>query len=86
VSLLRSSYTSRIFDECSELANFQLPEGEIVVLSGRHYCWISLDEDGCIYVPRETLGKYGVKLGDRLLLVRGSRFCVSFLCERFVNC
>lgn len=77
-SLLKNSVLSRLLDENPKLASFQLPEGETIKVAGRAYCWVTLNSDGCIIVPLETLKQYGVNAGDPLLSVRGSRFALAF--------
>jgi bifunctional DNA-binding transcriptional regulator/antitoxin component of YhaV-PrlF toxin-antitoxin module len=78
VSLLENSRLSRILDESPQLADFQLPEGKTVKIAGKPCCWVTLNNDGCIVVPLETLKQYGVNMGDRLLSVRGSCLALGF--------
>ena len=77
-SLLKNSVLSRPLDENPRLASFQLPEGETVTVAGKPYCWVTVNADGCITVPLETLKQYGVNAEDHLLLVRGSCFALAF--------
>jgi len=77
-SLLKNSVLSRPLDENPKLASFQLPEGETITVNGKPYCWVTLNTDGSITVPLETLKQYGVNAGDRLLSVRGSCFALAF--------
>ncbi len=60
-----------------ELAKFQLPECAVVDYKGRPYSWTTL-RDGAIRVPPETLQHYGVQIGDKLLVIRGSDLAVGF--------
>jgi hypothetical protein len=78
VSLLKNSRLSRILEENPELAGFQLPEGETILVTGKPCCWVTLNTDGCITGPLETLKEYGVKVGDLLLSVRGSSLALGF--------
>jgi hypothetical protein len=78
VALLKNSRLSVILDENPQLAGFQLPEGEAVKIAGKPYCWVTLNTDGSIVVPLETLKEYGVNPGDHLLSVRGSRLALGF--------
>jgi hypothetical protein len=77
-SLLKNSVLLRPLDENPQLSSFQLPEGGTVTVAGKPYCWVTLNTDGCITVPLETLKQYGVNAGDRLLSVRGSCFALAF--------
>lgn len=77
-SLLENSVLLRPLDDNPQLASFQLPEGEVITVAGKPYCWVTLNTDGCITVPLKTLKQYGVQAGDRLLSVRGSCFALAF--------
>jgi bifunctional DNA-binding transcriptional regulator/antitoxin component of YhaV-PrlF toxin-antitoxin module len=60
-----------------DLGNFQLPEGAIVDYQGRLFSWVEM-RDSVIQVPAETLQRYGVYIGDRLLVIRGSDLGPAF--------
>ncbi len=60
-----------------ELGNFQLPEGAIVDYRGRLFSWVEM-RDSVIQVPAETLQRYGVRIGGRLLVIRGSDLGPAF--------
>ncbi|MCW4015366.1 MAG: hypothetical protein NWF06_03270 [Candidatus Bathyarchaeota archaeon] len=77
-TLLQNSPLSRILDENSKLASFQLPEAKTITVAGKPCCWVTLNKNGCIVVPLETLKQYGVTVGDRLLSVRGSSLGLGF--------
>ena len=78
-SLLKTSRLSVILDENPGLAGFQLPEGEVMTIGGKPYCWVRLSGSGCFTVPLDTLKRYGVDAGDLLLSVRGSRLALGFI-------
>jgi hypothetical protein len=79
IDLLKNSRLSIIFDENPELASFQLPEEANIMIARKHCCcWISLNRDGSIVPNLETLRRYGVNFGDRLLLVKGSQYALAF--------
>ena len=77
--LLKKSKLSFLLDRLPRLAKFELQQGETVTVGTKNYCWVPLNSDGTITVPKETLKKYGVKVGDRLLSVRGSCLALSFI-------
>jgi hypothetical protein len=62
---------------CPELGAFRASEGEVVDCRGRPFCWVQL-RDGCIDVPPATLQEYGVRVGDKLLVIRGSGLGIGF--------
>ncbi len=80
-SLLKNSQLSVILDKNPQLAGFQLPEGETVTVGTRTYCWVKLNSKGEFFVPAETLKAYGVSLGDRLLVGRGSGLALAFIAK-----
>jgi bifunctional DNA-binding transcriptional regulator/antitoxin component of YhaV-PrlF toxin-antitoxin module len=80
-SLLKNSRLSVILDENPKLAGFQLPEGKTVTVGTRTYCWVKLNSKGEFVVPAETLREYGVNLGDRLLVGRGSGLALAFIAK-----
>ncbi len=77
--LLKKSKLSFLLDREPRIANFQLQEGETVRVGTKNYCWVHLNSNGTITVPKETLKKYDVNLGDQLLSVRGSSLALSFI-------
>jgi len=80
-SLLKNSRLSVILDGEPRLAEFQLREGETVTVGTRTYCWVKLNGKGEFVVPVETLKAYGVNLGDRLLVGRGSGLALAFIAK-----
>jgi bifunctional DNA-binding transcriptional regulator/antitoxin component of YhaV-PrlF toxin-antitoxin module len=55
----------------------RVPAGEVVEYKGKPYCWVELRKGG-VSVPPSTLQRYGVRLGDRLLVIRGSGLAIGF--------
>jgi bifunctional DNA-binding transcriptional regulator/antitoxin component of YhaV-PrlF toxin-antitoxin module len=71
---------SRLGDMAGPLprhSGFHTPEGEVSEVEGKPRCWVRL-RDGGISLPLRTLAKYGLRVGDKLLVVRGSRLAVAF--------
>ena len=79
IGKLKNSSLSIILNENPRLAKFQIPEGDILEFKGKNYCWVRFHEDGTIIIPETTLKRYGVKLGDSLLVVRGSNLAIGFI-------
>jgi hypothetical protein len=78
LSLLKNSALFRILENNPKLANFELAEGEIILISGKPCCWVMLDTNGYIVVPLQSLKKFDVTTGNLLLSVRGSRLGLGF--------
>jgi bifunctional DNA-binding transcriptional regulator/antitoxin component of YhaV-PrlF toxin-antitoxin module len=75
-SLSRSPLRA-VLDDCSARGIFQKPAGEIIQRKGKAYCWVEL-RDGGVSIPPAALAKYGIRIGDRLLVIRGSGLAVGF--------
>lgn len=74
---MKKSPISGVMTACPELEEQKAPEGKVVMYKYKPYCWIRL-RDGCVTIPPETLGRYGVSTGDKLLVIRGSGLAVGF--------
>jgi bifunctional DNA-binding transcriptional regulator/antitoxin component of YhaV-PrlF toxin-antitoxin module len=79
--MLKNSRLSVMLDSEPRLAEFRLREGETVTVGTRTCCWVKLNSKGEIFVPAETLKAYGVNLGDRLLVGRGSGLALAFIAK-----
>lgn len=69
-----------VLKDCPQLGGFLIPEGEIIEYKGRPYAWACL-RGGAISVPPRTLERFGVHIGDRLAVIRGSGLAVSFIVQ-----
>ncbi|MBN2357192.1 hypothetical protein JXO59_13840 [candidate division KSB1 bacterium] len=77
VEMLEKSPLGSVLSAHPKLRQFQLPAGEIVLLGNKPYCWVPL-QNGLVVVPPQTMKKYGVNIGDRLLVIRGSGLALGF--------
>jgi bifunctional DNA-binding transcriptional regulator/antitoxin component of YhaV-PrlF toxin-antitoxin module len=59
------------------LGKLQMPEGEVVEYKGKPYCWVEL-RNGGVTIPPRTLEKYGIKIGEKILVIRGSGLAIGF--------
>jgi bifunctional DNA-binding transcriptional regulator/antitoxin component of YhaV-PrlF toxin-antitoxin module len=66
-----------VMEAHSEWREFRIPKGQVVEIKGKPYCWVEL-HNGSIEVPPATLEKYGIGIGDRLLVIRGSSLAIGF--------
>jgi hypothetical protein len=62
VELLANSVFSAVLSENPQLTEFQIAEGAATEIRGKTYCWVKMNRDGSIFVPEETLKKYGLPL------------------------
>jgi len=74
---LGRSPLGRVLGVCTELADSSVPEGDLVVCEGKPYCWVQLRSGG-IAISLKTLERYGIRSGDRLLVIRGSGLAIGF--------
>jgi hypothetical protein len=66
-----------VLEENPELKEFHIPEGQVVEHQGRPYCWVQLRR-GAVRLAPQTLACYGIRNGDRLLVIRGSGLALGF--------
>jgi bifunctional DNA-binding transcriptional regulator/antitoxin component of YhaV-PrlF toxin-antitoxin module len=74
---VKRSLLGVVMDIRPELAEFRIPEGEVVECQGKPHCWLQVRNGGVTFPP-ETLEKYGIAVGDKLLVIRGSGLAVGF--------
>jgi bifunctional DNA-binding transcriptional regulator/antitoxin component of YhaV-PrlF toxin-antitoxin module len=67
----------RVMDVYPELGKFPETEGQVFGYKGKPYCWVGL-HDGSIVIPTAALENYGIKIADKLLVIRGSSLALGF--------
>jgi len=77
VESLKRSHLRAIMDARTGLGIFQEKEGEVIEYRGKLYCWVEL-KDGGVVIPLGILNRYGVKIGNKLLVIRGSGLAIGF--------
>ncbi|MFX1449203.1 MAG: hypothetical protein ACFFCM_00090 [Promethearchaeota archaeon] len=78
IELLKKSKLSIILEKNPKLSEFQISEGELILINGKAFCWVRLQNINTIIVPIQALKKYGIKPEDYLLSVRGSKIAIGF--------
>jgi len=73
------------------LNNYQTKEGEFIKYKGRLYCWLSVSDNGTLLFTDEILKSLSLKIGDKLLSIRGSDLAFVMgvkgrLIEHATNC
>jgi len=74
---IRGSPLGSVAKASPDLERFRVPEAEIMEQRGRPYCWVEL-RFGEIELPARTLQRFGIALGDDLLVIRGSGLALGF--------
>jgi len=74
---LKKSILGNILTQYPELDEFKMPKGEGWHHAGKTYCWVELQNES-IEMSLETLDVYGVREGEKLLVIRGSGLGIGF--------
>jgi len=82
---LRGSNIYRLIEEVPDFRYLRLPEGAIVLLNNKEFCWTWMKRSGRIRLPLKTWKVYGIGAGDRLLCVRGSRYALGFVARGMIH-
>jgi hypothetical protein len=77
--ILKNSTLKDILDKNPLLAEYKIPEGEVMRINRKKYCWVSIQKDGSIILPQKTMKGYEINPGDYLLSVRGSNLAIGFV-------
>ena len=75
---LNASPLSVILKKNPHLANYRIPKGTAVSITGRVFCWEQLVKND-LRISLQTLEEFGIKPGNHLLSVRGSHLGLGFL-------
>ncbi len=60
--------------------SFKIPELKLKKYkNNKYFCWARLDKNGYFILSPEILNVYGVKIGDRVLVVKGSGRALGFI-------
>ena len=78
-SVMEQTILSEILVKNPDLADYKIEKGKTIRFGKRHLCWTEINGKGVISLPPETLEKYGVQTGDRLLSGRGSYAGVAMI-------
>lgn len=81
VRILKKSKLKEILEQYKELAEYKIPEGEIVEVKKRKYSWVKIREDGSFSLPKRTLDAFKINYNDLLLSGRGSGLAIGFIAK-----
>jgi hypothetical protein len=70
--LISNSKIKVLFDENPLLDEYKTKEREFIRYKGRLFCWLGITKDGTIKLNDKMLDIFSLKVGDRLLSIRGS--------------
>ena len=75
---LKESRLFALLIGCPELTDFHIPAGTAIKYQNRTYSWVLMKEN-YFTLPPDTLALFGIKSGNRLLVVRGSGLALGFI-------
>lgn len=79
-TLLKSSLES-ILKVIPSLKKFEIPKGKIIEYQNRKFCWVRVNDDGNFSLSPEALEAYGVNIGEKLVVGRGSYLAIAFIAK-----
>ncbi len=79
--ILRNSIMNEVIEKNPSLANYEIPEGEIIEFKNKKYCWLKIQEDKSIILPERTLNAFEINENDLLLSGRGSHLAIGFIAK-----
>ena len=77
--LLHNTPFGSMINKIPEIKHFKELENGFISFQKRIFSWTSLDEDGYIKILPETLSRYFIIPGDKILAGRGSGLALAFL-------
>jgi len=77
--LLKKTFLGKSLISNPELMNFQIPEGNVIKIKNKRFCWIDLKETKSIHLPKPTLKEYSININEKLLVGRGSGLALAFI-------
>jgi len=81
VRILKNSIMKDLTDKHTSLANYKIPEGEIIEFKNKKYCWLAIQKDRSINLPEKTLQVFGINKTDNLLSGRCSHLAIGFIAK-----
>jgi hypothetical protein len=84
IRILKNSRIEEFIINFPSLINYELAEGEIIIIKSKKYCWLKINDDMSINLPETTLDSFGIKKGDILLSGRGSYLAIAFITKGFI--
>jgi bifunctional DNA-binding transcriptional regulator/antitoxin component of YhaV-PrlF toxin-antitoxin module len=78
-SVLEQTVLSEMLVKNPDLTGFKIENGKTIIFGKRYLCWTEIDDRGIISLPLETLERYGIQPGDKLLSGRGSYAGVAMI-------
>ncbi|MFW9852427.1 MAG: hypothetical protein ACFFDS_05770 [Candidatus Thorarchaeota archaeon] len=78
---LKSSPIGSLLKDLPKLIKFEIPEGQIIKHRNRKFCWTNVNEHGYFILSSEALKTYDLKIGNKLIVGRGSYLAIAFIAK-----
>ena len=78
---LKSSPIGLLLKDLPELVKFEIQEGQIIKHRNRKFCWTKVNEQGYFILSSEALKAYDLKIGNKLIVGRGSYLAIAFIAK-----
>lgn len=79
IRILKNSIMKEVLEKNTKLAQFKIPEGDVIKFKNKKYAWVQISEEGNIFIPEGTLEEFKIKYNDLLLSGRGSHLAIGFI-------
>jgi len=71
-SLLENSIFNNLFTEYNDLGKYKTKEGDFFQYKSRKYTWVTINNDGKIFLDKDILNNLSLNINDKLLSIRSS--------------
>ena len=82
--LLKNTVLGKSLYNYPELIDFQIPEGQIIKIKNKKFCWIKIKENKSIQLPELTLKDFEINSNEKLLVGRGSGLALAFIAKGLI--
>jgi hypothetical protein len=77
--LLKKTVLGKSLISYPELMDFQIPEGKVIKIKNKGFCWMNIKKNKSMYFPKPTLKEYSININEKLLVGRGSGLALAFI-------
>ena len=82
--IIKNSILINIIKDMPDLFNFSKLDNGYIEKNNKIYAWSEVDNDGYFRIDLKVLNKYSIRVGDKLLVGRGSGFALAFIKEGMI--
>ena len=71
-ALIENSIFNNVFIEYNDLGNYNTKEGDFFQYKSRKYTWVTINNEGKIFLNKNILNNLSLEINDKLLSIRSS--------------